>query len=145
MYHGKIRKRSCILPPNSLPHCGYKNQTSFSTRHFAGSSCKRLERGSMPFDAKLDWNDPFISEVLLNRNRRTDINIVFDNSENILYEKQPKYNIIEVMSNIGGFLGMWMGVSMIAILNLFEILLTIFFFCIKRRKNKKRPTVIYIA
>ncbi|GFR23972.1 hypothetical protein TNCT_624581, partial [Trichonephila clavata] len=76
---------------------------------------------------------------------RTDISIVFDSDKYFLYEIQPKYNIIEVMSNIGGFLGMWMGVSMIAVMNLFEIIVTIFCYCIKKRKSKKKTRVINIA
>ncbi|GFY79612.1 amiloride-sensitive cation channel 5 [Trichonephila inaurata madagascariensis] len=97
------------------------------------------------FTTILDWNDPFVSEVALKRNRRTDISIVFENEKCFLYEKQPKYNIIEVMSNIGGFLGMWMGVSMIAVLNLFENLLTIIFYAMKKRKSKKKSAFINIA
>ncbi|GFY37544.1 hypothetical protein TNIN_140161 [Trichonephila inaurata madagascariensis] len=78
-------------------------------------------------------------------NTRTDISIVFESGTFASYEKQPKYNIIEVMSNIGGFLGMWMGVSMIAILNLFEILLTIIFYSIKKSKSKEKRAVIFVA
>ncbi|GFR17761.1 hypothetical protein TNCT_267201 [Trichonephila clavata] len=53
--------------------------------------------------------------------------------------------IIEVMGNIGGFLGMWMGVSMIDVMNLFEIIVTIIYYCIKKRKSKRKTTVISIA
>ncbi|GFS65335.1 hypothetical protein TNIN_193631 [Trichonephila inaurata madagascariensis] len=106
--------------------------------------CTAVQR-SLFFTTILDWNDPFVSEVALKRNRRTDISIVFENEKCFLYEKQPKYNIIEVMSNIGGFLGMWMGVSMIAVLNLFENLLTIIFYSMKKRKSKKKRAFINIA
>ncbi|GFR03993.1 hypothetical protein TNCT_294541, partial [Trichonephila clavata] len=53
--------------------------------------------------------------------------------------------IIEVMGNIGGFLGMWMGVSMVAVMNLFEIIVTIFYYCIKKKRSKRKTTVISIA
>ncbi|GFQ99464.1 uncharacterized protein TNCT_247981 [Trichonephila clavata] len=97
------------------------------------------------FDLEIDFDSPFMTEVVLKRNRRVDISIVFNRDNCHIHEKQPKYNIVEVMSNIGGFLGMWMGVSMIAILNLFEIILTIFFFCIKRKKSKKISKVVNIV
>ncbi|GFY69009.1 transposable element Tcb2 transposase [Trichonephila inaurata madagascariensis] len=89
--------------------------------------------------------DSLVKSTEFSLNRRVDISIVFDRHNYYVHEKQPKYNIVEVMSNIGGFLGMWMGVSLIAILNLFEIVLTIFVFCIKRRKSKKKTLVINIA
>ncbi|GFT40534.1 hypothetical protein NPIL_238581 [Nephila pilipes] len=37
-----------------------------------------------------------------------------------VYETRPKYELTEAISNLGGFVGMWMGVSLIAVYNLLE-------------------------
>ncbi|GFR27153.1 hypothetical protein TNCT_632261, partial [Trichonephila clavata] len=125
------------------PQLSFSKSTRTPWR-ISSKMCSSVPR-SLFFTKAIDLNDPFVSEVVLKRSRKTNINIVFDSEKIFLYEIQPKYNIIEVMSNIGGFLGMWMGVSMIAVMNLFENIVTMFYYCIKKRRSKKKTTVIRIA
>ncbi|XP_071041011.1 uncharacterized protein [Parasteatoda tepidariorum] len=49
---------------------------------------------------------------------------------------QPKFNDIELFSYVGGYMGMWLGISLVSILDLLESLSMLFCYIV-RTKSKK--------
>ncbi|GIZ04849.1 hypothetical protein CEXT_594621 [Caerostris extrusa] len=59
-----------------------------------------------------------------------------------IYETKPKYEFIEVISNIGGFVGMWLGMSLIAAYSLMETMMAYFWKQASKKLLYQRHDVI---
>ncbi|XP_054718858.1 acid-sensing ion channel 1C-like [Uloborus diversus] len=70
-----------------------------------------------------------------NWNRTTVIFIIFKRTEVNIYRYRPKYESIEFFSFLGGFIGIWLGVSLIAVLDFIESVSTFFVFLFDRLKS----------
>ncbi|GFW85590.1 uncharacterized protein TNCV_852421 [Trichonephila clavipes] len=59
--------------------------------------------------------------------------------EVIIYSHRPQYEDIEIFSFFGGYIGMWLGISLIAVFDLLEnvTLVTYFWITQKLIKSKK--------
>jgi len=66
------------------------------------------------------------SQSLLSENT-THISVFYEEFKYTLIYQQPKMQIIDLISNIGGSLGLFVGISFISFLELFEILIEIIF------------------
>jgi len=57
----------------------------------------------------------------------TAIYVFYEDLKYTLISQQPKLQFIDLISNIGGSLGLFVGISFISFLELFEILIEIIF------------------
>jgi hypothetical protein len=49
------------------------------------------------------------------------INVYFSDLKYTLITQQPKYEIFDLISNVGGILGLFLGISFISFLEIFEV------------------------
>ncbi|KAG8175270.1 hypothetical protein JTE90_023944 [Oedothorax gibbosus] len=63
------------------------------------------------------------------------VEVYLDDSEIITFLHRPQYLFVEVFSSIGGFVGVWLGISLVELTNFFEALLRILMYSL-RRKNQ---------
>jgi hypothetical protein len=72
-----------------------------------------------------------IDEKKLNSDRAKEsvvrVNIFYDSLSYTMSTESPKMDVISLLSNIGGNLGLFLGVSLISVCELIEALIEIFF------------------
>ncbi|XP_067131826.1 amiloride-sensitive sodium channel subunit alpha-like isoform X2 [Centruroides vittatus] len=67
------------------------------------------------------------------------INFFFKRPELLIYKYKPQFQLIELFSYIGGYIGIWLGISLIAVCDFIETLFTYFYHISKGKipiKNK---------
>ncbi|GFV26221.1 uncharacterized protein TNCV_3150211 [Trichonephila clavipes] len=71
---------------------------------------------------------------------RIRLSIVFNKFRLTRYVYQPKFASVEMFSYIGGYMGMWLGLSLISLFDLLETICYLFFYPVGRMtaKRKKR-------
>ncbi|GFY34355.1 acid-sensing ion channel 4 [Trichonephila clavipes] len=67
-----------------------------------------------------DWNS-----LKKYRASHAKVNIFFSTLENIVYEQNPCFHESELLSHLGGELGLWLGLSIVAVFELLEVLLSL--------------------
>ena len=65
------------------------------------------------------------------------INVYVSNTDVFLTTEEPAMTVTDLISDIGGQLGVWIGVSVLTIAEVLEILITIVIAC-SRKRNAKR-------
>lgn len=68
--------------------------------------------------------------------RRAVVLIFLKRPEIVVYSHRPQYEDIEVFSFLGGYVGMWLGISLIAVFDFFESVTLILNHWIRRRISK---------
>ncbi|GBN10509.1 hypothetical protein AVEN_256308-1 [Araneus ventricosus] len=61
------------------------------------------------------------------------VEIIIDHSEVITFRHRPQYLSIETFSYIGGFIGVWLGISLIEVTDFVESIFRILRYAIKKR------------
>ncbi|GFQ66030.1 hypothetical protein TNCT_666871 [Trichonephila clavata] len=109
-------------------HCFVKCSPACHDRNFAYTVKEEaVMADSMEvYSEKRNWNR---TAMLLFVFKRTQVNI---------YRYRAKYESIELFSLLGGFIGIWLGVSLIAVLDFLESLTTFTVFMIDRIKASPR-------
>lgn len=62
------------------------------------------------------------------------VRIYFSDPEVVVYKHRPRYETIEVFGYIGGYIGVWLGISLVAVIDFMECLFLIVSFAFRRRK-----------
>ena len=65
------------------------------------------------------------------------INVYVADNEVVKTEESPQISVTQLLSNIGGQLGMWIGVSVITISKVVEVLLAMMKECLRKRREKR--------
>ena len=65
------------------------------------------------------------------------INVYVADNEVVKTEESPQISVTQLLSNIGGQLGMWIGVSVITISEVVEVLLAMMKECLRKRREKR--------
>lgn len=65
------------------------------------------------------------------------VSIFYDDLGFVQYEETAKTDVVELVSNIGGTLGLFLGMSFLSFVEVFDILLQI---CFKKRKESNSKT-----
>ncbi|GIY72938.1 uncharacterized protein CDAR_277491 [Caerostris darwini] len=73
---------------------------------------------------------------------RIKLTVVFNKFRLTRYVYQPKFASVEMFSYIGGYMGMWLGLSLISLFDLFETICYLFFYPIGRMKAKTGQTLV---
>ncbi|GFQ85939.1 uncharacterized protein TNCT_717891, partial [Trichonephila clavata] len=71
------------------------------------------------------------------RKRELYLNFIFNRLEIKNYVHRPKYESIEVFSYFGGYMGMWLGISLVALFDLSETLICLIIYLYKMQKKNK--------
>ena len=66
------------------------------------------------------------------------VSIFYDDLGFVQYEETAKTDVVELVSNIGGTLGLFLGMSFLSFVEVFDILLQI---CFKKRKESNSKTI----
>ncbi|GFQ90713.1 uncharacterized protein TNCT_695632 [Trichonephila clavata] len=69
---------------------------------------------------------------------RIKLSIVFNKFRLTRYVYQPKFASVEMFSYIGGYMGMWLGLSLISLFDLFETICYLFFYPVGRMSVKRK-------
>ncbi|GIY58750.1 hypothetical protein CDAR_388171, partial [Caerostris darwini] len=80
-----------------------------------------------------------------NWNRTAMVLFIFKRTQVNMYKYRAKYESIELFSLLGGFVGIWLGVSLIALLDFLESLATFTVFLVDRFKANPRIASIRSA
>ncbi|GFY51215.1 uncharacterized protein TNIN_410311 [Trichonephila inaurata madagascariensis] len=88
----------------------------------------------------------FEIDELITTRCRTGIEISFVRNQVMKFSYKKKYEIVEAFGYIGGFLGMWLGISLIAVCDFLETCLIILIHACKRRKSsyKKNKNHVFM-
>lgn len=78
-----------------------------------------------------DWLTPSDKDE-----QRTYVHIYTSDPEVVVYKYRPHYQDIEVFSYIGGYIGAWLGISLVAVADLIESSFRIAVFAFRKRKQK---------
>ncbi|GFT37297.1 uncharacterized protein TNCV_1127231 [Trichonephila clavipes] len=73
---------------------------------------------------------------------RIKLSIVFNKFRLTRYVYQPKFASVEMFSYVGGYMGMWLGLSLISLFDLFEMICYLFFYPIGRMAANRRTTPV---
>ncbi|XP_055951789.1 uncharacterized protein LOC129987851 [Argiope bruennichi] len=78
---------------------------------------------------------------------RIKLTIVFNKFRLTRFVYQPKFASVEMFSYIGGYMGMWLGLSLVSLFDLFETICYLLFYPIGRMqvkagKNSVKPTPV---
>ncbi|GFQ98977.1 acid-sensing ion channel 5 [Trichonephila clavata] len=129
----KIRKnlKVCNLK-NMTEICCLDNALYDLTQHEPVCDCP-LPCSSVYYKEK-------VSRALLNKKyfgKISDmkLNIFYESLERNMYEYRPKYNLSELLSYLGNIFGLWLGLSLVVVFELFEALLS----CIKFIRTFEYP------
>ncbi|GFY51688.1 uncharacterized protein TNIN_92001 [Trichonephila inaurata madagascariensis] len=115
---------------------GHTNMHNVDDRPFTDFECDVQER-------KLEVNNVESIEDLYSMDpvlRNKAVMLIFlKRPEVIIYSHRPQYEDIEIFSFFGGYIGMWLGISLIAVFDLLEnvTLVTYFWITQKLIKSKK--------
>ncbi|CAL1274332.1 unnamed protein product, partial [Larinioides sclopetarius] len=71
-------------------------------------------------------NIPFRSKLII-------VEIIIDHSEVITFYHRPQYLDVEAFSYIGGFIGVWLGISLVEVTDFVESLFRILRYAIKKK------------
>ncbi|GFQ93401.1 uncharacterized protein TNCT_231451 [Trichonephila clavata] len=69
------------------------------------------------------------------------LNFIFNRLEVEKFAHEPRYESVEMFSYIGGYMGMWLGISLVALFDFLEILFCLLFYPL-RSKNKLKKIAI---
>ncbi|XP_067131715.1 uncharacterized protein [Centruroides vittatus] len=70
------------------------------------------------------------------------LNLFFKNSELVIHEYKPKFQSIELFSYIGGFIGIWLGISLVAVFDFFEVISIYLYHTIRVKICSRKNNVI---
>ncbi|GFT45584.1 uncharacterized protein NPIL_65361 [Nephila pilipes] len=138
----------CVLPTNLYPHnfkfCGKEAEACTEkvnyTHCFVKCSPACHDR-NFAFTVKEEAVMPDSMELYSlkrNWNRTAMILFIFKRTQVNIYRYRAKYESIELFSLLGGFVGIWLGVSLIAVLDFLESLATFTVFLVDRIKSSPR-------
>lgn len=74
---------------------------------------------------------------------KTYLSIYLSNPEVVVFKHRPHYETVEVFSYIGGYIGAWLGISLVAVADFMECMLLTINFAFQEKKQKKVPAVEY--
>ncbi|XP_023228162.1 amiloride-sensitive sodium channel subunit gamma-like [Centruroides sculpturatus] len=148
---GCVQKR--IIYPHNFPFC-HSDDTCVSKLDLEAcySSCRQecishsfkvsVTHKRIPDDLLRIYKE-FYPQNVYNTLRNRCIILIFsvERPEFLLYQYLPKYEIIEVFSFIGGYLGMWLGISLFAIFNFLEDAAIKIFTKYENQKKHKKQNV----
>ncbi|GFS29317.1 uncharacterized protein NPIL_586181, partial [Nephila pilipes] len=63
---------------------------------------------------------------------------LFDRMEIERFIHEPKYESVEMFSYIGGYMGMWLGISLVSLFDFLETLVCLIIYPFRNRKKRKR-------
>ena len=69
------------------------------------------------------------------KNKVLALNVYYDKLEYTLINQEPKFQILDLVSNIGGLLGLFLGVSLLSFLEIIEFTLEIVFLLVYKRED----------
>ncbi|XP_055953242.1 uncharacterized protein LOC129988970 isoform X2 [Argiope bruennichi] len=87
---------------------------------------------------KLGANDRFCTkDDIWCKNEKVIVFVVFNKFRLTKFVYQPKFASIEMFSYIGGYMGMWLGLSLISLFDLYETICYLLFYPIGRKMKMK--------
>jgi hypothetical protein len=117
LYHKCYKKKEPIIR-----NCTNSFIQTFNENGSCYEYCP-LECDSFSYDISVSSN----SYIKKNDSNKYKIYVYFDDLKYTLISEQPKFDFIDLVSNIGGSLGLFLGISFISFLELFEIIFEFFF------------------
>lgn len=87
-----------------------------------------------------NWNETWMTEI---QNNYVSVDIVCETARVEVYREDPSISSVDLISNIGGNTGLWIGISFLSIMEFVEMLYRIIryhFYVVKRQR--KDETVI---
>ncbi|XP_055932740.1 uncharacterized protein LOC129962769 [Argiope bruennichi] len=72
------------------------------------------------------------------------MNFVFNRLEIEKFEHHPRYESVEVFSYVGGYMGMWLGISLISLFDLAETMVALMAYPLRKTTRKRMNSVVDI-
>ncbi|GIY35550.1 hypothetical protein CDAR_109661 [Caerostris darwini] len=69
----------------------------------------------------------------------TYVAVYFQKMEETLYTYKPKYEVVETFSYIGGYVGIWLGVSLLALFDFLETTMILLKYPFRKKKRFSQP------
>ncbi|KAG8189719.1 hypothetical protein JTE90_019667 [Oedothorax gibbosus] len=132
-------ERQCDLTNTTELCCLYRGEEDLEEEENVTCDCPlechssnvELKISSGVWPASLESFGDFNVSLEAIRETRVRLKIYFETLEQIVYEQKPMFEDSEVLSQIGGQMGLWLGLSLAAV---FECLENIVLFCRYRKK-----------
>ncbi|GFR34024.1 uncharacterized protein TNCT_576401 [Trichonephila clavata] len=118
-------KRVYSLTSEIMKNCSLECRSPCYVPHYDVQYVKAVENGYLCKD-----DDVWCQE------HRIKLSIVFNKLRLTRYVYQPKFASIEMFSYVGGYMGMWLGLSLISLFDLFEMISYLFFYPVGRMVEK---------
>ncbi|KAG8191066.1 hypothetical protein JTE90_008380 [Oedothorax gibbosus] len=126
-------------------------RVSNDTKEFCRSLCRvpcrqsnydvTMDSSTWPRRAKISeeaelgkWKRKPFTEIT---NNLAHVRAYFTTLEDTTLMHSPKYQPLEMFSHIGGYVGIWLGISLLALCEFIECLIRVITFAMSRRKKKK--------
>ncbi|GBN01699.1 hypothetical protein AVEN_134275-1 [Araneus ventricosus] len=134
-----IDKDVDFIHTEQLCPAGYRSITSDIVKNCS------LQCGKACYEAsynvryeKLGANDRFCAkDDIWCKNEKVLVTVVFNKFRLNKYVYQPKFASVEMFSYIGGYMGMWLGLSLISLFDLYETICYLLFYPIGRKMRLK--------
>ncbi|XP_042894641.1 acid-sensing ion channel 1A-like [Parasteatoda tepidariorum] len=145
----------CVLTENLYPHnfkfCGEEMDDCLNSINYTFCYVRcapACHDRNFDYDIKEEdvMKDTRVGHAVThNWNRTAILLIIFKRTNVNVFRYRAKYDSIELFSFLGGFIGIWLGVSLIALLDFLESLSTLIVYVFDRFKNKHKITNIQSA
>lgn len=119
------------------------NSSSSSSNNSAGSQGK--ESGEPQEPPSLDYNRQQLDNL---REASTDIrqnllrlNVYLEDLSVVKYKQMPAYGMEDLVADIGGTLGLWMGVSVLTIMELLELIFRLSYLFMRAERKPEGPSL----
>ncbi|GIY44461.1 uncharacterized protein CDAR_221741 [Caerostris darwini] len=145
----------CVLPSNLYPHnfkfCGREAEDCMNKINYThcfvkcSPACHDRNFGYSVKEEDVMSDSMELHSSKRNWNRTAMVLFIFKRTQVNMYKYRAKYESIELFSLLGGFVGIWLGVSLIALLDFLESLATFTVFLVDRFKANPRIASIRSA
>ncbi|XP_023229573.1 amiloride-sensitive sodium channel subunit beta-2-like [Centruroides sculpturatus] len=111
-------------------------QTSFKVT--SDSSAWPRKDKNLPLELNT-WRKEKIEIITKNLVR---VRIYFSTMEHTIYKNYPKYRPLELFSYLGGYVGIWLGISLVAFYEFLERLILILMFPLNKKRRKRKSSKV---
>ncbi|GFR27235.1 uncharacterized protein TNCT_311051 [Trichonephila clavata] len=92
-------------------------------------------------EIKSDQSEKCSEEDLNCKKKDLYLNFIFNRLELEMFVHEPKYESVEMFSYIGGYMGMWLGISLIALFDFLETLAFLLLYLGRSKKKVKKNAI----
>ena len=122
-----MSKKNLFLECNSTEY-----KTSLSSSQFLSEIYYDIIKSNNAFESKYDENELTIADIT---DDIVKLNVYYESLTYTLSEESVSMNLVGLFASIGGFMGSFLGMSLMTLVELLEIIIKYFYFILFSKKT----------